>query len=383
MHEPIVSRILPTNVAAAKEIEDRIERQDMVVITSARSFAEYNDTNLFALFRGFRTLEEIKKSQTEKQETKKVLTEEKILTVEQIEDTANQYETNNYELRARSLLLLRSSISEKDSHEEALNKVLRMYPDHALADEALDFLIATSQGDLRKTIQLAKDLLNLNFKREVLAGRNIATQAREFSKEGLGAPTTLRDLYREITGNPRDPLQLFQELTDQFRYDKLATAIKFLLHALGADLRAKGSSISRGELKRLLDETRSLQGILGIFRFFQSRMRLMQRQFVSYNLVFPPRLNFEVLARLFAKILAERYISADKVIQFIHTIGLSEEAAAQLIIFTQYRDAIRQISPRYYRNPQHKEDLLKAIIEALENLEDTIEEEEEEEKRKK
>jgi hypothetical protein len=46
MHEPIVSRILPANVAAAKEIEERIERQDMVVITSAKSFAEYNDTNL-------------------------------------------------------------------------------------------------------------------------------------------------------------------------------------------------------------------------------------------------------------------------------------------------------------------------------------------------
>jgi type III secretion protein W len=331
----------------------------------------------------FRTLDEIKKAQTERQEAKKVLTEQKIFTVQEVEDNAQRYETNNYELRARSLLALRSSISEKDSHEEALNKVLRMYPDHALADEALDFLIATSQGDMRKTIELAKALLNQNFKREVLAGRNIATQAREFSKEGLGAPTTLRDLYREITGNPRDPLQLFQELTEQFRYDKLATAIKFLLHALGSDLRSKGPSISRGELKRLIDETRSLQGILGIFRFFQSRMRLMQRQFVSYNLVFPPRLNFEVLARLFAKILAERYISADKAIQFLDTIGLSEEAAAQLIIFTQYRDAIRQVSPRYYRNPQHKEDLLKAIIEALENLEDTIEEEEEEEKRKK
>jgi type III secretion protein W len=111
-------------------------------------------------------------------------------------------------------------------------------------------------------------------------------------------------------------------------------------------------------------------------------MRLMQRQFVSYNLVFPPRLNFETLARLFAKILAERYVNADKILQFSQAIGLSEEAAAQLIIFTQYRDALRQIAPRYYRNLQHRDELQKAIIEALENLEDTIEEEEEEERRK-
>jgi type III secretion protein W len=376
MHDPIVSRTFPINLAAARELS---QKEEMLVVDSQNA-SDYNDTNLLAVFRNFKTLDEIKKGQTEKQEAKKLDTEAKVFTSQEVEDSANRYETNNYELRARSLLNLRSSISNKDSNEQILNKVLRMYPDHALADETLDFLGETTQGEVHKTIGLAKELLNQNFKREVISGRNIATQAREFAKEGLGAPTSLRDLYRDITGTPRDPLQLFQELTEKFRYDKLATAIKFLLHSLGADLRAKGASIPRGELKRLIDETRSLQGIMGIFRFFQSRMRLMQQQFVSYNLVFPPRLNFEVLARLFAKILAERYISADKVLQFSHTIGLSEEAAAQLIIFTQYRDAIRQIAPRYYRNPQHRDDLQKAIIEALENLEDTLEEEAEEEK---
>jgi type III secretion protein W len=382
MHDPIVSRSFPMNVIAAKELQELANQEEMMVIESDQSFTDYNDTNLLALFRGFRTLEEIKKGQVTQRETKDLDTEMKIFTVQEAEDSANRYEANNYELRSRSLLNLRTSISNKDSKEEALNKVLRMYPDHALADEALDFLAETTQGDTLKTIQLAKELLNQNFKREVLSGRNIATQAREFAKEGLGAPTSLRDLYRDITGTARDPLQLFQELTEKFRYDKLATAIKFLLHSLGADLRAKGASISRAELKRLIDETRSLQGIMGVFRFFQSRMRLMQRQFVSYSLVFPPRLNFEVLARLFVKIIAERYISADKVLQFSQALGLSEESAAQLIIFTQYRDAIRQIAPRYYRNQQHREDLLKAVIEALENLEDELEEEEKQEKKK-
>jgi len=380
MSEPIVSRTFPVNPVAARELRELAEQEEMMVVDSDQSFVDYNDTNLLALFRGFRTLDEIKKAQVTQQEAKELDTEKKIFTAKDVEDSANRYETNNYELRARSLLLLRSSITNRDSKEEALNKVLRMYPDHALADEALDFLSETSQGEVLKTVGLAKELLNQNYKREVLAGRNIATQAREFAKEGLGAPTSLRDLYRDITGTPRDPLQLFQELTEKFRYDKLATAIKFLLHSLGADLRAKGASIPRGELKRLMDETRSLQGIMGIFRFFQSRMRLMQRQFVSYNLVFPPRLNFEVLARLFARIIAERYISSDKVLQFSQALGLSEELAAQLIIFTQYRDAIRQVAPRYYRNPQHREDLQKALIEALEHLEDMIEEEAEEEK---
>jgi len=159
--------------------------------------------------------------------------------------------------------------------------------------------------------------------------------------------------------------------------------LHFLLHSLGSDLKAKGSSIPRAELKRLIDETRSLQGILGIFRFFQSRMKLMQRQFASYGLVLPPRLDFEALARLFVKILAERYINGEKIMQTARLLGIEQEVAAQIIIYTQMRDAIRQIAPRYFRDLRHRDEQLKAYLEAVDKLEDTLEEEEEKEKEEK
>jgi type III secretion protein W len=152
--------------------------------------------------------------------------------------------------------------------------------------------------------------------------------------------------------------------------------ISFLLHSLGADLKSKGPSIMRGELIRLIGDTRSLQGIMGIFRFFQSRMQLIQRLFSSYNLVLPPRLNFEVLSRVFAKLLAERFINGEKILQVFKALGLSEEAAAQLIICAQFRDAIKQIAPRYYRNPLHRDELSKALLDALEKLEEELEKEE-------
>ncbi len=210
----------------------------------------------------------------------------------------------------------------------------------------------------------------------------MGAQAREFAKGGLGTPTSLRELYRDLTGQAREPLKLFEELTEKFPYEKMKSAITFLLHSLGSDLKSKGPSIPRGELKRLIDETRSLQGILGVFRFFQSRMRLVARQFSSYNLLLPTRLNFEAIAKQFVKLLAERYINADKVLQSARLLGISEETAAQIIIYMQMRDAIKQISPRYYRNPQHVQELTKAILEALEKLEDLLEEEEEDEEKK-
>ena len=160
----------------------------------------------------------------------------------------------------------------------------------------------------------------------------------------------------------------------------MKSVITFLLHSLGNDLKAKGSSIPRGELKKLIDDTRSLQGILGVFRFFQSRMQLILKQFALHALLFPERINYEILARTFIKLLQERYMNPDKIGQTAQQLGISEELLAQIIIYNQMRDAIRQVAPRYYRNQQHKDDLTKSFIDLLEKLEDELEEEEEEEK---
>ena len=146
-------------------------------------------------------------------------------------------------------------------------------------------------------------------------------------------------------------------------------------------MKSKGPSIPREELKRLLDETRSLQGILGVFRFFQSRMKLMHKLFSSYGLILPPRLDFEALARLFVKILAERYVNSEKIMQTARYLGIEEEVAAQIIVYTQMRDAIRQVAPKYFRDMRHRDEQLKAYIDTLEKLEDQLEEEEEKEKK--
>ncbi|HEY4254762.1 MAG TPA: HrpJ domain-containing protein [Chlamydiales bacterium] len=376
MSHPISSAI-PVSAQSVKMMQQLVGAQIMMAVESQEDFEQYAETSPFVIYQRFLPMQTLKNS-SKKFEEKQALEETKVLQTQEVEEVATRFQQKNEEMLARTLLILRSSITEKDTAEEILNKVLRIYADHFLADEALDFLIETTRGRLQETIKAAKELLNKTFAREVVSGRNIGAQAREFSKEGLGSPTSLRDLYRDITGNPREPLQLFDELTDKFRYDKMKTVITFLLHAFGADLKAKGSSIPRAELKRLLDETRSLQGILGIFRFFQSRMRLILREFASYNLPYPEQVTFEKLAKIFVKILAERFVNAEKILGFAKLLGISETLVAQMILFTQYRDALRQIAPRYYRNQQHQAELLKGFIEALEELEDELDEKEEE-----
>jgi type III secretion protein W len=386
MAERNISHLIQSNIAAIRAIQHEAAQENAMQVESEQDLNQYFELNAFNPMqraRNFKELDELKSKQTAEGKEAEEVEEPKVLEIKSIEDTASRYQKGNFELNSKTLLILRERISAKDTPEDVLNKVMSVYPDPALADEALDFLIETADPQTLAVVKLAKERLNTTFERQIKAGRNIGIQSRTFSEEGLGSPTSLRDMYRDITGTPRDPLILFNELAEKFRFEKLKSVIHFLLHSLGSDLKAKGPSIPRGELKRLIDETRSLQGILGVFRFFQSRIKLMQRQFTSYGLMLPARLDFEVLARLFVKILAERYMNSEKIMQTARALGIEEEIAAQIIVYTQMRDALRQTAPRYFRDLRHRDEQLKAYLDAIDTLEDKLEEEEEKEKEKK
>ncbi len=384
------SRIQPTQLdtTRAQQVAAQQAARGMLVAQeeTEEGFQSWIDEGAFSptvMARRFEALENKRKRTGREEETEKAERKEEVLQIQRLEEVSEQFSRRNPELQTRSLLLLRARITQRDTKEEILRKVLEMYPDYSLADEALDFLLTTTEGSLAEEVRAAKEELNALHGREVKAGKNIAEQAREFSKQGLGTPTGLRNLYREVTGNPRDASTLFNELTSKFNFDKMKTVIDFLLHSMGTDLKSKGPSIDRGELHRLFSESRKLQGILGIFRFFKSRMNLITSAFDRQGMQLPMRLTFEMLAKQFMKAVQERYPSADKILQLGVQLGLSEEVLAQIIVFTQMRDAMRQVAPRLFKSDQHRHDLLNAFIDAIEELDERLEEEEEEEEKEK
>jgi type III secretion protein W len=247
---------------------------------------------------------------------------QKLLPLQKIKDSAQQFERRNPELKASTLVSLRELIKPGDSKEEILRKIKEFFPDASLADEAFEFLLETTDGELARVVQEAKDDFNTQFGREIIAGRNITTQARQAAEKGLGTPTTLRDLYRDITGNPREPTALFEELSTRYAFKDLKKVVDFLLHSLGADLKSKGPSIPNGLLSRLLAETRSLQAILGVYRFFKGRMGLMQMLFEKSGMEMPNQLNFELMSKQFMALASERYPSASKILQTTSKLGI-------------------------------------------------------------
>lgn len=302
-------------------------------------------------------------------------TGETLRSVNHIKDSAEQFQRRNPELRANILALLRDQIKPGDTKEEILKKLSEFYPDVSLADEALEFLLATTDGELAETVKQAKDEFTKNHAREIAAGRNIGTQAREAAGKGLGSTTSMRDMYREITGNPRDSTTLFEELSTKYAFKDLKKVIDFLLHSLGADMKSKGPSIPRGLLHRLFTETRSLQAILGVYRFFRGRMRLIEKMFNEQNLEVPEELSFESLAKQFMSLAGERYPSSAKVFQTAIKLGIEKWITAKIIVFSQMRDAVREVAMNLiFKSLQHRDELYLAVLEALEDLEDQLEE---------
>lgn len=294
------------------------------------------------------------------------------------EDLAHTYQRRNPELLADRLRALKSSLRAGQTPEEILGKVTEAFPDATLADEALEFLEQDTEGELLDAVQRARVLHNSLKGREVVAGRNIDTVAKSFYEKGLGeSPTVLRDLYRDVTGNPCDHNELFTNLSKTYGFDELKVVVAFLLKGLSYDLKSKGPSITQAELMLLMTETRNLQSILWVYLFFKSRKKTLKLLYQQQGIDEKKQPHFERLAKEFINLVKERYPSVLKLLKQLEGFG-SLEDVEKILLLMQYRDATRQLSPRLYRSLKHRQDLLLIILEALEELEEQLSKQNEE-----
>lgn len=107
------------------------------------------------------------------------------------------------------------------------------------------------------------------------------------------------------------------------------------------------------------------------------RMKLVKSMCQAEELPVPKELNFENLAKCFMTLTNERYPTADKVLQQGKRLGVEENLILQVVAYQQFRDGVSQVSAqRIFRSIQHRDELFASIIEALEGIEDRLDEEE-------
>ncbi len=349
--------------------------------SAAIAFQEWGDNafnNPLTIMRRFERLDEklrAKKNGTEQSKS----TDEESALIEDISEAAEALEQQHPDLSSEDLIDLFLALHRGVTEDELLGLAKEKLKDPTLIDTALDFLTENSKGKEKTVAKRAKEELLLQSGREVSAGHNIGGSAYQFAEEGLGTATMLRELYRELTSKERSALQIFQELFSLYKFDRVLQGIAFLLASLGLDLNAKGPSIDPAQLKSILTDCQKLQGIVGVYAFFNRRMSLLKAEFERYGLELPKELNFESLSRTFLRILEDKYPSIKNLFAALKSLGLGEELIAQMLILGQNRDALRHTSRRLYRDEKHRQDLMKALEEAAEEIEDLLDQEDKEE----
>lgn len=226
----------------------------------------------------------------EKKEEKPIVQE-----VKSIDDEARELVKKDSDFEAADPLVQLERNIRTDaslSPNEIKNKTLSLYNnDPFVADKALAFLERVSKGEQLTKVQAARGLLNTEQQKAITAGQNISSPLKTFvtkHPEVKQPPHALRQLYQAITDREWSVLLLFNVLFNKFSFDQLVLIALFLFDALGADLKADGSSISKARLKKLIEDTNNIQAIFGVFTYFKSKDKAIKTEFNRLNLPYPP-----------------------------------------------------------------------------------------------
>lgn len=307
---------------------------------------------------------------------------QKVVPERDAQDAASKFEKRNPELRSASLLNLLKKAKDCKTKEELLALVEDYYPDPLLADEALDFLSATTLDELKELVQEAKEDFTAKHESDIRAEKNIAQEVSRFAGQEIAERPKLRQRYLELihTSEGRAATELFLDYSKQFpSYKEMRRIFAYFYRALGMDLKSQGPSIEKGLLHSLMQEVRKAQSGIGLYNFFRDRMSLVQKEFERNGIPLPDSFTFETMTTSFLKLISERYPSLEKVMDHLPFAKLLN-ILGKIVLLNQFRDALPQTSTTFlFRSEQHKEELRKSILDALERLEEELEEIEEEE----
>lgn len=92
------------------------------------------------------------------------------------------------------------------------------------------------------------------------------------------------------------------------------------------------------------------------------------------------KVNYEVVSKLFFDLAEERYLSTEKIKQLASQIADTvtrdpyESLHLKIGLLLIVRNMVKEVSPsKLYRSIQHRDELYTAVIQTLDELEDTLE----------
>ncbi len=229
----------------------------------------------------------------------------------------------------------------------------------------------TESEDLLEHVKQAKDKLMNDSGPAVRAGLNIAKEAINASKEGLGEFQELRDFYRDIILGQTNISGAFKAIRKEYGEGNLDKAIAYLIKAAGNDLAAQGPSLEPSQLKAIIDNMYQVETLSGV----DQRLTELLRRIVT---------NFDVALKGDSEMIMDKLldlasayrIKSQEFLQLAEKLGL-KALLEQIYFLTGLNEQVRLLPLKIYESPDNRTKLLEASQEALDEV--IYEEEEQEE----
>ncbi|MCP4746095.1 MAG: TyeA family type III secretion system gatekeeper subunit [Desulfobacteraceae bacterium] len=148
--------------------------------------------------------------------------------------------------------------------DELFDDPVRRFAALAFALEALQNQKGNSR--LLSTIQAMMDKLKSQYSSQITAGMNISATAAKYENDKFASTSELRNFYSNVVLAKEGIVETYKSIIAHFRDKNLPNAYKFLIDALGADMRSLQPSKSNVKLKLCMDDLYRLQYMGNLYR---------------------------------------------------------------------------------------------------------------------
>ncbi len=205
----------------------------------------------------------------------------------------------------------------------------------------------------------ARDNYMASDRQNIQAGLNTMRVTPEFTRQGMGSPSTMADFYRErILGNEK-PRDTFNAVMRQYGKERFEPTIQFLIKALGADLQASESSISPEKLRSLIEDIYQLEVLGNIKRFLDVAVTSTNK---SYQVEIPYD-SFDLLNEAF-NLIDSDWPDVGTLTNLLDRSGLSE-TEARIYLMNNLAKYLRLIPLKFFKDPSSRDGFMGVIQQAL------------------
>ncbi len=228
-----------------------------------------------------------------------------------------------------------------------------------------------SSPGLAKHVDQAMEDLMSGHGTEIRAGMIISKVASDYERQGLGKTSDLRSLYHEIILGHEDLEKTYKTIGKRIQEIDLPKALTFLISAVGNDLGAISSSISKVLLRRCLDDLSRLYLLRGLYKDIQNILVELQNKFSRGRNVSPEAFFVKVMD-MFCK-----SWGCSQIIDQMHRMLRIDDLKPSIFFLSSLGDLIRLAPMKLFKRTRDRKTLRDLIQGKLDEV-IALEEEEEE-----